>query len=310
MAQSQQNKHDHNHSRGHQHGRGAAKNVLMICICLAFLFAAIEALGGWYANSLALLSDAGHMAADALALILAAVAAWISEKPPSAKHTFGLGRAEVIGAWVSSLFILAIAAAIIIEAISRLHEPEHVHGGTVMLIGAIGIIVNMIIAWILSQGEKTLNTRAAIIHVLGDLLGSAAALIAGGVIYFSGWTPIDPILSMFIAILIIISSFRILRESLLVLMEGVPHHINVEEVGKQMCTLAHVESVHDLHIWTLATGVVVLSAHVDIRKLSEWDSTLLALRKLLKAKYDIEHITLQPEINYQVIKYVPEGMNK
>ena len=135
-------------------------------------------------------------------MVLAAVAAWIASKPPSSKHTYGLGRAEVIGAWFSTIFILAIAIGIIVEAVKRFHQPEFVTGGTVMIVAAIGFVVNMAVAWILSLGEKNLNVRAAILHVLGDVLGSIAALISGAVIYFTGWMPIDPLLSIVISILI------------------------------------------------------------------------------------------------------------
>ena len=155
--------------------------------------------------------------------------------------------------------------------------------------------MNLFVAWLLARGERTLNVRAAILHVLGDILGSFAALISGAVIYFTGWYPIDPILSILIGVLIMLSSLRILRESLLVLMEGVPMHIDLNQVSSDMEDQAGVKAIHDLHIWTLSSGLIALSAHVDIHELSSWETVLTELRALLKEKYSIVHITLQPE---------------
>lgn len=294
-------KHNHDHKHSHSH---AGKHALLIALGLTLLFSIVEAISGWWSNSLALMGDAGHMASDSLALGLAAFAAWIAKRPPSAKHTYGLGRAEIVGAWFSSVLILVIAIALIIEAIARLRQPHAVHGGVVISIASVGIIINFLAAWILSRGEKTLNVRAAILHVIGDLLGSVAALISGAVIYFSNWSPIDPILSIFISILIIISSFTLLRESLQILMEGVPHHIDINTVGKAMSKTNNVSSVHDLHIWTLSSGTIILSAHVEIDDLRHWQSTLQELMQLLAKKFGITHVTLQPENHTQVIERV------
>jgi cobalt-zinc-cadmium efflux system protein len=164
-----------------------------------------------------------------------------------------------------------------------------------MGVAALGLIVNIIVAWMLSHGEKTLNTRAALLHVLGDLLGSVAALIAGVVIYFTGWTAIDPILSLVICALILFSGFNLLREALHVLMEGVPASLDLPEVGLAMAGAPGVTSVHDLHIWTLSSGTVMLSAHIVIKDMARWQEVLGALKELLHDRYNIEHITLQPE---------------
>jgi cobalt-zinc-cadmium efflux system protein len=285
------NMHTHPHTHSH------ANHALIIALTIATIFAAIEGLAGWWSQSLALLSDSGHMASDVLALALAAVAAWIARKPPSDQHTYGLGRAEVLGAWISSLLVLIVAIIIIITAINRIHQPPSVSGGIVMVVASIGVIVNLIIGWILSHGEQTLNIRAAILHVIGDLLGSVAALVAGAVIYFTGWALIDPILSIFISILIIISSFTLLRESLLVLMEAVPIHLDATEIGQSMARVSKVRSVHDLHIWTLSSGVVVLTAHIEIDDFKLWSEVLGSLKELLAKQFGIDHITLQPETN-------------
>jgi cobalt-zinc-cadmium efflux system protein len=286
--------HDHHHPH-HHHGKEQPHHVLAIAIALIFLFALAEALGGWWANSLALLGDAGHMVSDGVALGIALFAGWLAQRPPSLKHSYGLGRAEVVAAGISSLLMLAIALAVIIAAVHRLHEPLHVRGGAVMLIAIAGLIINVAVAWLLARGERTLNIRAALLHVMGDILSSVAALIAGAVIYFTHWMLIDPILSILVGILILFSSLSLIRESLLILMEGVPGHIDMRIVSQQMQELPGIKAIHDLHIWTLSSGTVALSAHVDIHELSSWQSILTELRQFLREKYHIEHVTLQPE---------------
>lgn len=295
----------HSHSHDHSHKHNLTQNVLIISLILAFIFAGVESFAGWYSQSLALLSDAGHMISDALALALAAFAAWVARKPPSMQHSYGLGRAEILGAWVSSLFVLLVAIYVVIEAIRRLHEPQNVAGGMVIIVAFLGLVINIVIAWILTHGEQSLNVKAAILHVMGDLMGSVAALISGAVIYYTHWTPIDPILSIFISLLIVISSFRLLRESLLILMEGVPAHLDINEVGKAMAKIDKVRSIHDLHIWTLSSGVVVLTAHVEIDEFHLWNGILEELRTMLGREYKIEHVTLQPETHTHVIYHMP-----
>jgi cobalt-zinc-cadmium efflux system protein len=298
--------HSHSHSHDHSQKRDITLNVLIISMILAFLFAGVEAYAGWWARSLALMSDAGHMFSDALALALAAFAGWVAKKPPSMQHSYGLGRAEILGAWVSSLSILIVGIFVIVEAIRRFHDPQPVSAGVVVLVGFIGIIVNISIAWILTHGEQSLNVRAAILHVMGDLLGSIAALVSGAVIYFTNWNPIDPILSIFISVLILISSLRLLRESLLVLMEGVPKHIDIKQVGNEMAGIEKVISVHDLHIWTLSSGTIMLTAHVEIDELHTWRGVLENMQRMLKDKYHIEHVTLQPETQTHTLYHMPQ----
>jgi cobalt-zinc-cadmium efflux system protein len=280
----------------HSHGKGASFKTLIISVILIAGFAVIEAIGGWLAHSLALLGDAGHMASDAVALTIAAFAAWIALKPPSKKQSYGYGRAEILAAWISSLLLLAISVAVIVEAVLRIHHPpKQINGLVVMIIAAAGIIINLIVAWILSRTEKNLNTRAALLHVLSDLLASVAALVTGAVIYATHWLLIDPILSILIGVIIMISSIRLLRESVNILMEGVPAHINLQSVEDDILNLDGVSGIHDLHIWTLSSGRVALSAHIDIHDLSAWKNVLSELKKMLIQDYSIEHVTLQPE---------------
>lgn len=291
--------HNHKHHK-HTHDSSAqsgSHKTLLLAILMTLSFAVIEVFGGVWSGSLVLLGDAGHVASDSLALAISAFAAWVALKPPSHKHSYGLGRAEVIAAWVSSVFMLMIALAIIVEAIRRFDKPLHIHGGPVIIIASIGLLLNLIIAWMLARHERTLNIRAILLHVLSDILGTFAVLISGAVIYFIHWTKIDPILSIVIGVLIIFSSLRLLRESITVLMEGVPAHLDLHEVWETMSQQTDVQAVHDLHIWTLSSGKTALSAHIDIKDLTKWDNVLLNLKSVLHEKYDIDHITLQPEID-------------
>lgn len=295
--------HHHHHRHGHGHGHGG--NGLLWALGLTLGFALLEGIGGWWAQSLALLGDAGHMVSDATALGLAALAARIARRPPSTRHSYGLGRAEVVAALVNSLFMVAVVTLIGFAAIERLQQPVAVHGGAVIAIALAGLAVNVLVAWVLSRGERTLNSRAALLHVLGDALASVAALTAGAVIYFTGWTPIDPLLSLFICALILVSVIRLLREVLHVIMEGVPPYLELRDVGRAMAGVSGVGSVHDLHIWTLSSGNVVLSAHIVIASMTHWDDVLLALRRLLHERYGIDHVTLQPELPAAVRVPVP-----
>lgn len=284
---------DHPHPHEHVHDHG---HHLGWALIFTFGFALVEAFGGWWSGSLALLSDAGHMVTDSFSLGLAVFAAWIARRPPSARHTYGFVRAEIIAALINGLLMLGVVLFIVIEAIERLRTPQPVAGGWVMAIAAVGFGVNVVVAWVLSHGGEGLNTRAALLHVLGDLLGSVAALLAGGIIYFTGWTPADPILSLVVVALILMSTIRLLKEALHVLMEGVPASLNLEEVGQAMAQVAGVSSVHDLHIWMLSSGRIALSAHVDLPDLGTWPGILAETRQMLHERFDIDHATLQPEI--------------
>ena len=287
--------HHAEHHSGHHHHHGSGSTLLW-ALGLTLGFALVEAIGGVISGSLALLGDAGHMLTDAMALGLAAFAAWLAKQPRSARHSYGLVRAEVVAALINSLFMLVIIIAIAYHAVERLLQPQPVAGGMVMIIAAVGLVVNIVVAIILHRGEQTLNIRAAYLHVLGDLLGSVAALVAGAVIYFTGWTPIDPLLSLLICALILYSCARLLREGLHVIMEGVPPNLDFTEVTDAMAECGAVESIHDLHVWTLSSGMVALSAHVVVRDMNAWQGVLAELSKLLDQRFDIQHVTLQPEL--------------
>ena len=294
--------HHHDHS---PHHRVPAARRLYLVLALTLGFAFIEAAAGFWSGSLALLGDAGHMFSDSVALALAAFAAWVARRPPSARHSYGFARAEVIAALVNGLLMLAVVIAIVVEAIARLQAPRPIPGMAVMAIAAVGLAVNLLALFILSRGAGDINTRGALLHVFGDLLGSIAALIAGAVIVFTGWMPIDALLSLLICALILFSTLRLLREALQVLMEGVPLNIDLNAVGQSLAAVPGVISVHDLHIWTPASGAPALSAHVVVEKLDNWAKTLEALRALLSSRYGIEHVTLQPETREGIIPVAP-----
>lgn len=280
------------HFHPHSHGHRAFGWALLFTLG----FAAVEAIAGLTANSLALVADAGHMLTDSFSLGLAALAAWLARRPPSASHSYGLARAEVVAALVNSLVMLALVAFIVYEAWQRFTEPRQIQGTMVFAVATIGLGVNLAVGWLLMHGEESLNRSAALLHVAGDALGSIAALSAGLVIMLTGWAPIDPILSVVISLLILVSTVNLLRQSLHVLMEGVPSHIDLNSVGSRLAQLDHVARVHDLHIWTLASGQVALSAHLDVKDMDSWPHVLSAAQALLSREFGIGHITLQPEI--------------
>ncbi len=282
------------HGHAHAHGRGGP--AFGIALAITACYALIELVGGLWTGSLALLGDAGHMFSDALALALAATAARLAQRPAGHRHTYGWARAEVIGALLNSLLMLAIVLVLVVEAVARLHEPRPIAAAGMMLIAFIGMLVNVVVAWIMSRGEMTLGARAALLHVLGDLVSSFAAVLAGAVIYATGWLPIDPILSLAIAGLILAGTVRLLRDTLHVLMEGVPPTLDLPVIGQALAELPGVASVHDLHVWSIAADRVALSAHIELDELEQWPQILASASAMLRDRYGIGHVTLQPEV--------------
>lgn len=290
----------------HEHRAGDARykhytvqrsqSVLAWSLLLTLGFAVVEVVTGFMSNSLALISDAGHMVTDAAALGLALLAQLIAKRPPSARHSFGFGRAEALAAFVNSLVLLMLVAWITYEALTRFSHPEQVHGATVFIVAGLGLIINLVLAWLLSRGDSNMNTRAALVNVLGDLLGSVAALVSGAVIYYTGWMQIDPLLSLFVALLILKSTVGVLRESYHFLMGGVPEDISYLNVGADLEQIDGVCSVHDLHVWDMSPGQPALIGHVEITELSRWPDILRAIKAMLLEKHGIDHITLQAEV--------------
>lgn len=292
--------HLHAHLKGdaqYKHQRAdRSLAILAWAVGLTLVFAVVEVVAGFISNSLALISDAGHMVTDAASLALALFAQLVAKRPPSSRYSFGFGRAEALAAFVNGLVMLAVVGWIVYEAIHRFAAPQQVQGGTVATVALIGLLVNILVAWVLSKDRDSMNTRAALIHVMGDMLGSVAALTAGLVIYYTGWMQIDPLLSLLVSLLLLKSTYGILRESGHHLMEGVPAAIDYTQVGTDLERVAGVAAVHDLHVWDMAPGEPALIGHVEVHALEQWPKVLKAIRAMLLEKHGIDHVTLQAEL--------------
>jgi cobalt-zinc-cadmium efflux system protein len=290
--------HGHAHDEGTAGRTGridAATRPLALAVALTLGYAVVEALGGLWTGSLALLADAGHMVTDSAALLFALGAHLIARRPASQRHSFGLARLEVIAAFVNALAMLAVVGWIFVEAIQRIQTPVAVKGLEVVGIAAIGLLVNLLVAWLLSRDRANINTRAAFIHVLGDLLGSVAAIAAGLIIQLGGPVLVDPLLSLLVGGLILRSTVGVLRESIFVLLDSVPPELELPRIGQALARLPGVVSVHDLHVWTIAPGRAALSAHVLVEDFEQWPAVLHRARSTLLREFGIEHVTLQPE---------------
>jgi cobalt-zinc-cadmium efflux system protein len=286
--------HDHAHEH-HAHAHGGTARALWLAFALTASFAVAEALAGWLAGSLALISDAGHMATDGAAFIVALIAAALARRPPSTRASYGYARAEVLAAFVNALAMLALVVWIAVEAVARLLNPTPVAGAIVIGVAIAGMAVNLVVAWMLSRSASTsINARGVLLHVVGDLLGSVAALVAGAVVQFTGWTPIDPILSIVVVLLILRSTIALLRRSIGVLMEGVPAHLSYEAIGRALAALPGVTGVHDLHVWQVSAERAALSAHVVLVDGASWPRVLASAQRLLAHDFGIDHVTLQP----------------
>ncbi len=288
---------DHHHGDSEYAHRASAhgSRALLISVLITGGYAIVELIGGLISGSLALLADAGHMATDAAALLFAFAANVVARRPVSDRHSFGLARAEVIAAFINALAMLAIVVWLFIEAADRLRNPLPVAGATVFVIASIGLLLNLIVAWVLSRERGNVNTRAALLHVLGDLLGSVAAVAAGVIIYYTGFMAIDPLLSMLVGGLILRSTFSVLKETTRVLLDSVPEGVDYRAVGQALARIPGVRSVHDLHVWAMVPGRSALSAHMLVDDIQRWPAILRRARLILKRDFGIDHATLQPE---------------
>ncbi len=285
------------HMHTHNHGHGMATQTLRIAFFLTIIILAAELLGGILANSLALLSDAGHVVTDIFALGLAWFAAVQAERPSNARKTFGYHRVGILAALVNAVTLILIALAISWEAILRFQHPEPVQPLIMFLSAGIGIAVNLFIGFGLQKESHSLNTRAAMLHVFGDVGASVGVIVAGMIILFTNWTLADPLLSIGIAVLIAIGSWRILRETTDILLESAPREISMGSLVADMKSIEGVQDVHDLHVWCIASGMYALSCHTLIEDLPPSGSTpiLQSLTTLLSNKYHIGHTTIQFE---------------
>jgi cobalt-zinc-cadmium efflux system protein len=263
-------------------------------LLLTASFTVAEIVGGLLTGSLALLADAGHMLSDNLSLALALFAAWLAGQPVTPERSFGYQRAEILAALFNGVTLVAISIWIFIEAYSRLREPPEILGGWMLAVAALGLLVNTAGALILSRSEgENLNVQGALRHVIADALGSVGAIIAALVIVLTGWRYADPLVSVAIGLLILASSWSLLRDSTNILLEATPRSIDAEEVGRRMAGAEGVVEVHDLHIWTITSGFPALSAHVLVSQSEDCHARRRDLEKLLEHEYGISHTTLQ-----------------
>ncbi len=294
--------HDH---AGHDHTHGMAKQTLRVAFFLSLIILAAELAGGIISHSLALLSDAGHVLTDIFALSLAWFATGQAERPANARKTFGYHRVGIIAALVNALTLILIALWILWEAVQRFQHPEPIQPLVMFLSAGIGIAVNLYIGFGLQKEGDNLNVRAAALHVFGDVGASVAVIVAGLIILLTGWTPADPLLSVGIAGLIAVGAWRILRETMDILLEASPKEISVPELVRDMKTVSGIQDVHDLHVWCITSGMNALSCHAMIRDMpaSESASILHDLETMLAEKYRIGHATIQFECHAHQEQY-------
>jgi len=288
--------HDHaEHAHGNRRRLGAALAIVVVVLL-------IELLGAWLSGSLALLADAGHMTSDAVGLVVALVASAIAARPATDRHTFGFRRVEVLGALVNGALLTAVAISVAMEAIRRLVTPEtdHVNGLPLLVVAAIGLVANLVAFAILRGGDRdSLNMRGAYLEVLGDLLGSIAALVAGVIIVTTGFAAADAIASLVIAAMIVPRAVSLLRDVVRVLTESAPRGTDAEEIRAHLLETAGVVDVHDIHVWTITSGDPVFTAHVEVDPgvfaRGETDQMLDRLGECLKGHFDVAHSTFQLE---------------
>lgn len=291
----------HHHGHAHDHGGATRENARRLALTLALQAAYLvaEVVGGYLANSLALLADAGHMLSDVAALALSLFAVWIAQKPATARRTFGYHRTEILAALANAAALIAISIYIFFEAVQRLRAPEPVAGALVVWIAVGGLLVNVVGAALLHRGrEHSLNIRGAWLHLMTDAAGNVGVIAGGVLIWAWGFAWADPVVSILIGVLVIWSSWGLLKDSVGVLLEGTPQHIDVDAVRAAVLEVDGVEEVHDLHVWTIASGIEALSCHVvvggrDERRVS--GEILADVHHLLHERFGLHHLTVQIE---------------
>lgn len=293
MARQQVRLTDHSHS-GHDHA--SPRRTLLWVLLITATFMVVEALGGWWTGSLALLADAGHMLTDVAALGLSLLTAVVGARPADDHKTYGYRRWEVVAAAVNALALFVIAGWVVYEAVHRIQSPPDIRAGWMLIVAVAGLLANVMSLRLLhGHHSHSLNARGAYLHIMGDLLGSAAAILAAIIIAATGWRPADPILSIAVAALILVSAWRLLRESLDVLLEAVPPSVSMQEVERRMRAVPGVADVHDLHVWTVRSGLVAMSGHAVVPDLGHHPDVLGGIRSGM-ADLGIGHVTIQLEV--------------
>ncbi len=292
--------HEYAHHDKHAPTERAERRPLAIALAITAIFLIVEVVGGLLTGSLALLADAGHMLTDVAALALALGAIWLARRPATPARSFGYLRAEVLAALVNAAALIVVSLSIFWEAFRRVGDPPHVDSGPMLAVAVAGLVANAASAWVLARGgrrQHSLNARGAFLHVVGDMLGSAGAIVAALVMLVTGWYLADPLLSAGIGLLVLWSAWLLLRESVDVLLEATPAGVDPADVRAALGGIEGIEGVHDLHVWTVTSGLIALSAHVEVAAGSDWDRLLPEASDLLAERFGIGHITLQPEIS-------------
>jgi len=283
---------DHSHD-GHGH-RSGSRRALTITLALTSFYVVAEVVGGLLTGSLALIADAAHMLSDSLSIAVALAAVWLAGKPATVTRTFGYKRAEILAALFNGVSLVAVSIWIFIEAGRRLGDPPEVLGGPLLAIAIGGLLVNVAAAWILHRGgDDSLNVSAALRHVIADLLGSVGVIVAALLILLTGWELADPLVSILIGVLVLVSSWGVLRDSVQILLEASPRGIDVPEVGRAMVETEGVVEVHDLHVWTITSGFSALAAHVLVEQATDCHDKRRELERVLHDRFGLEHTTLQ-----------------
>jgi cobalt-zinc-cadmium efflux system protein len=299
---------------GHAHGAHATRRALASALILTVAFGAAQVVAGLAFGSLALIADAVHNLADGGAIALALLAAWAATRPPTATHTYGWARLEILAALVNGVLLIGLSAWIFWDAAARLLDPPPVDGGGLVVVGLAGMVANGLAAWILMRGDHhqhDVNLRGALLHALSDVAGSAGAAIAGVLILAFGWNAADPAMAALIGFLILLSSWSFVRRPLAILLEAAPPGLQTEQVGRAMAAVPGVRDVHDLHVWTLSQ-MTALSAHVVALPGADTDEVLHAVEATLHERYGISHTTIQVERDHRTLLSIhrpgcPEG---
>jgi cobalt-zinc-cadmium efflux system protein len=288
--------HQFSHDSSHSHApdRSASKRALKVAFALTAGFMIVEVVGGVISGSLALLADAAHMLSDSASLLITLGAIWLAEKPATLRRSFGYQRAEILAALLNGVTLVVVSLWIFWEAYHRLEDPPEVLGGTMLVVAALGLMVNIAAAWVLSRdGGTSLNVAAALRHVLADLAGSVGVIVAALVILLTGWEQADPIVGALIGALVLASAWPIIRDSARVLLEQAPAGIDVDEVATEIRALPGVVDLHDLHLWTITSGFPALSVHVLVDQDADCHERRRAIESMLADRFDLDHTTIQ-----------------
>jgi cobalt-zinc-cadmium efflux system protein len=291
--------HSHSHGHGHEHhdhAHDVGRKTLTFVLSITAIFMVVELVGGLISNSLALIADAAHMLTDVGALGLSLFVLWFSRRPARPEKTYGYLRLEILAALINGVTLVVIAIAIFWQAYQRLLQPEPVEGTLMLIVSGVGFLVNLIAARMLhSSADHNLNLRGAYLHVIGDLVGSAGAILAAILILTTGMVIADPVISIIVGLLILYSSWKLVRESVDVLLESVPAHIDLSAVRKTIDDIPGVDQVHDLHVWTVTSGLISMSAHAVVHNPENNQRVLQDIHRALRDRFGISHITVQLE---------------